>query len=67
MTGCGEVDVDCPACGLPLPPIVLEYDVRADGPRTLTVDIREPVLTEAWWRQVWATHPTCPTADAPRP
>jgi hypothetical protein len=59
FTGALEGDVDCPSCGLPLPPIVVEYDVRGDGPRTLTVSIVEPVLTAAWWAQVAATHPTC--------
>lgn len=64
MTGARVVHVDCPACGLPLPPILVEYDTRSTGRVeaggvVLQVTVTAQELDAAWWSAARNEHPGC--------
>lgn len=55
---------DCPVCGRPLPPVVVDVDGRADGPGTLELALTVQELDAAWWAAAREDHPLCVPPDA---
>lgn len=52
------IDVDCPRCRRPLPPIPVDVTTRASGRTNLTLDVQAR-LDDPWWAAARAQHPRC--------
>jgi hypothetical protein len=50
---------DCPVCGLPLPHVVVDVDMRSDGGRVMQLEVTAQPLDAAWWEAAEQAHPTC--------
>jgi hypothetical protein len=62
--------LDCPVCGVPMPPIAVDFDTRASGGRDeggrIVAVSMSPRIDAGWWSAVRAAHPSCVPAGAGR-
>lgn len=54
-----SITPDCPVCGLPLPHVIVDVDVRSDDGRVLSLELGVQTLDAAWWDAAEQAHPTC--------
>lgn len=50
---------DCPVCGEPLPPVVIDVDARGDGGQVTSLEVSAQPLDGAWWNAAEQLHPSC--------